>query len=364
LNKLQVGGSQMVAMQVKVYEVSRSKLRKLGIDWSFSNDDFAVASGVAEIIKAFSNTSGAVPTATGQTFQFGVFNDTSRIDGFIEALEQHSVAKLLDEPTLVAMNGRAAEFLSGGEIPVQVASGLGTNSVEFRPFGTKLDMVPIVLGQGRMRLEIRAEVSEIANDLAGATGVPGFRVRRVNTGVEMSAGCTLALAGDYREEVEAEKKGLPGLLNRPYIGQIFRRIQEDKNEIELVFLITPSFIGEVEQYRLPVNIPGRTTQSPSDTEFYLRGYLETPQCAADCPLPAPVGAIQATQNVLPQQPYVPESMPPQPETAPATPAMPPAEQPAPSSGTSSEMRVPIFSRTATNTETSSSGFGFPNLIRQ
>ncbi len=359
LNKLEVGGSQMVAMQVKVYEVSRSKLRKLGVDWAFSNSDLAVASSVADIIKAFSNSPGAVPVATGQTFQFGVFGDDSRFDMFIEALERNNLAKLMDEPTLVAMNGRAAEFLSGGEVPIQVASGLGTNSVEFRPFGTKLDMVPIVLGQGRLRLEIRAEVSEIAADLGGNTGVPGFRVRRVNTGVEMNAGCTLALAGDYREETETEKSGLPGLLNRPYLGQMFRRVEETKNEIELVFMITPSFIGEVEQYKLPVNIPGRSTQSPSDTEFYIRGYTEVPQCATDCPLPVPVGAIQAHQNVLPQQPYVPESMPAPPESDPNAPAAPPAEQPK-TEGASSDYRIPILTRPTENATSQVSRFGYPS----
>lgn len=360
LNKLEVGGSQLIAMQVKVYEVSRSKLRKLGVDWSYSSNDFAIASSVADIIKAFSNSPGAVPAATGQTLQFGVFGDDSRFDAFIEALERNSMAKLLDEPTLVAMNGRAAEFLSGGEIPIQVASGLGTNSIEFRPFGTKLDMVPIVLGQGRIRLEIRAEVSEIATDLGGNTGVPGFRVRRVNTGVEMNAGCTLALAGDYREEVESEKSGFPGLLNRPYLGQMFRRIEEDKNEIELVMMVTPSFIGEVEQYKLPYNIPGRSTQSPSDTEFYLRGYTEVPQCAVDCPLPTPVGAVQSHQNVLPQQPYVPESMP----AAPAN-GEQPADQLVPvpeasGSGTSATGRkAPILAPASTTTTPTTSRFGYP-----
>lgn len=362
LNKLEVGGSQIVAMQVKVYEVSRTKLRALGIDWAYSNSNFAIASSVADIIRAFSNTPGAVPAATGQTLQFGVFDDGGRFDAFIEALEQNSLAKLMDEPTLVAMNGRAAEFLSGGEVPVQVASGLGTNSIEFRPFGTKLDMVPIVLGQGRIRLEIRAEVSEIATDLGGDTGVPGFRVRRVNTGVEMNAGCTLALAGDYREEVETNKRGLPGLLNRPYIGQLFRKIEEEKNEIELVFLVTPTFIGEVEQYKLPTNTPGRSTQSPSDCEFYIRGYNEVPRCEVDCPLPTPVGATNAPENVLPQQPYVPESMPAQPEAAPADPAVTPPEQPK-ASGTSRDYRVPVGPRTEETSMARSTAFGYPSDSR-
>ena len=355
LNKLEVGGSQMVAMQVKVYEVSRSKLRKLGVDWAFTNQNFSVASSVSEIIRAFSNSPGSVPTAAGKTLEFGVFSDNSQFRAFIEALERNNLAKLMDEPTLVAMNGRAAEFLSGGEVPIQVASGLGTNSIEFRPFGTKLDMVPIVLGQGRLRLELRAEVSEVAPDLGGNTGVAGFRVRRVNTGVEMNAGCTLALAGDYREEVQTEKQGLPGLLNKPYLGSLFRRVEETKNEIELVFTITPSFIGEVEQYKLPCNIPGRTSQSPSDTEFYIRGYTEVPQCAVDCPLPAPVGAIQAQQNVLPQQSYVPESMPSQTDANPAAPAAPPAEQPK-SDGNSRDFRVPNINRPA---DPQVSRFGYP-----
>jgi pilus assembly protein CpaC len=356
LNKLQVGGSQMIAMNVRVYEVSRSKLRKLGIDWAFSSADFAIGSSVAEIIKAFTPTPGAVPTASGSTLSFGVFSDSSQFTAFIEALERNSMAKLLDEPTLVAMNGRAAEFLSGGEIPVQVASGLGTNSIEFRPFGTKLDMVPIILGQGRIRLEIRAEVSEVATDLSGTTGVPGFRVRRVNTGVEMNAGCTLALAGDYREEVESEKQGLPGLINRPYLGQMFRRIEEDKNEIELVFLVTPTFIGEVEQYKLPVNIPGRTTQSPGDSEFYHNGYIETPQCAVDCPLPTPVGAAQSPHSVLPQQPYVPESMPEKPVDAnPPVPA-PSGDSPPTPPGATSDLRVPTPERKST----ALTGFGYPS----
>jgi pilus assembly protein CpaC len=259
------------------------------------------------------------------------------------------------------MNGRAAEFLNGGEIPIQVSAGLGSTTVEFRPFGTKLDLVPIVLGQGRLRLEIRAEVSEVAADLSSGTNVPGFRVRRVNTGAEMNAGHTLALAGDYREVVEATKQGVPWLINRPYLGQLFRRNQETKNEIELVFLITPTFINEVEQSQMPVNLPGRSTQSPSDTEFYLRGYQEVPQCDTECPLPTPVGALNAPGNVLPMQPYVPQSMPP------AGTQQGPMVTPQPSTGEpeikveekSSIFRWPKSLRTADQDQGPARGFSYP-----
>ena len=98
---------------------------------------------------------------------------------------------------------------------------MGTNSIEYRPFGTKLDVVPIIHGQGQLTLEIRAEVSEVAADLAGDAGVPGFRVRRVNTGVKMKAGHTLALAGDYREKDETEVRGIPKLMDNPWFGPAF-----------------------------------------------------------------------------------------------------------------------------------------------
>ncbi len=361
VNQLQVGGSQMIAMQVKVYQVSRTKLRRLGIDWSVAGKNFNFVSSVSEIIQG--GASSGTVSANGQNLTFGVFSSDSSLNTFLQALERNDIAKLLDEPTLVAMNGRAAEFLNGGEIPIQVSAGLGTTSVEFRPFGTKLDLVPIVLGQGRLRLEIRAEVSEVAPDLSSGTNVPGFRVRRVNTGAEMNAGYTLALAGDYREVIDSTKQGLPWLVNRPYIGQLFRKHQETKNEIELVFLITPTFISEVEQSQMPVNLPGRNTQSPSDTEFYLRGYDEVPQCKTECPLPVPMGALNAPGNVLPMQPYVPGSIPDNgpPQGPMVTPRPNPPDASVEEKSSSSNFFKPkwLWSTNSGDTDESAAKFGFP-----
>lgn len=281
INELHVNGSQNIAIKVKIYEVSRSKLRQLGIDWSLFGDNFNIVSSVSELIQSVS-TGGVA--ATGQTLSFGVLNDSNTFNAFIQALEKNNLAKLLDQPVLVAQNGRPAEFLSGGEIPIEVASGLGTNSIEFRPFGTKLDIVPIVHGQGMLTLEVRAEVSEIAPDLSGSTGVPGFRVRRVNTGVRMKAGHTLALAGDYREKVQTELKGLPKFMDSPWFGPAFRSVKEETNETELVFLITPRFISEVEPDSIPRYGPGQLTTSPTDHELYINGYTEVPRCNDDCPV--------------------------------------------------------------------------------
>ena len=282
INELSVGGAKQVLIEVKVYEVSRSKLRKLGIDWGFNSTEFSAISSISDLIS--SAVAGARPVGGGaQDFTVGVVNNGTSLDLFFEAIEQQAVAKLLDQPVLVAEHGRPAEFLSGGEIPIPIASGLGTTSIEFRPFGTKLDIVPLIQSQSEIKLEVRAEVSEQASDLSNGTGVPGFRVRRVNTSVSMLAGHTLALAGDIREEVEAENRGLPGAKHNPIWGPLFRRIEDTHTETELVFLITPRFISEVDPSQLPAQELGKLTERPSNYEFYRNGYLEVPKCKEDCP---------------------------------------------------------------------------------
>lgn len=283
VNQMSVDGSQLLAIKVKVYEVSRTKLRTLGVDWAIFDEDFSIGSSVSNIIQDL-DLSGQSALASGDTISFGVLGNNTSFFKFIEALEQNNLAKLLDQPTLVAQNGRPAEFLSGGEIPISVASGLGTNSIEFRPFGTKLDIVPLIHGQGEVTLEVRAEVSEVDNSLSFGSGVPGFRVRRVNTGVRMKAGHTLALAGDYREEIETEKRGIPWLMHAPIIGNAFRRVEDTKAESELVFLITPRFISEVDPSLVPRLGPGQLSTQPSNHEHYLNGYIEVPKCNDDCPV--------------------------------------------------------------------------------
>ena len=304
LNQMTVGGGQTVAIKVKVYEVSRSKLRELGVDWSLFGNDVEAVAGFSDIISNFADGTG-----TNLNYRLGIFGDNRRLEILVQALENRAIAKLLDEPVLTAENGRPAEFLSGGEIPITIANGL-TSSIEFRSFGTKLDMVPIIHGQGEMTLEVRAEVSEVDNTLANNEGVPGFRVRRVNTGVRMRAGHTLALAGDYREEIESQHSGLPHFMDKPIINTFFSNKQDQRNETELVFMITPRFVTDV-----PVGdigtLPGRTSSTPSDVEFYRNGHLEVPGCQDDCviPQPQPVGGFSGFpvdagmnhQQVLPQQ---------------------------------------------------------------
>ena len=304
INQLQVDGSQLVAIKVKVYEVNRTKLRTLGVDWAFFGTDVGFVSSVSDLIQSFSISPGNVESA-GSNIAFGVIGSDTQFSKFIEALEQQNVAKLMDQPVLVAQNGRPAEFLSGGEIPISISSGLGTNSIEFRPFGTKLDIVPLIHGQGELTLEVRCEESEVDNALSTGAGVPGFRVRRVNTGVRMKAGHTLALAGDYQENLEHEKRGIPFLMDSPLFGSMFRRVEDTKIENELVFMITPRFISEVDPSQVPALGPGQLATEPSNHEFYFRGYNEVSRCNGDCPTndlfnASNAQAGQHTGSIVPQ----------------------------------------------------------------
>ena len=127
-NELRIADSQLVAIEVKVYEVSRTKLRQAGVNWSLSSPDF--------------NISSSAGLASNPNLQFNVISNGDQVQAFLDVLERNSLTKLMDSPVLVAMNGRPAEFLAGGEIPFQVSQGLGQTSIEFRPFGTKLDPDP------------------------------------------------------------------------------------------------------------------------------------------------------------------------------------------------------------------------------
>jgi len=275
INNINVGGVQQVSLKVKVYEVSRTKLETLGFDFAAFNGNDFITSSVSGIIQGVALSSGEIPGSGAGTMTFGVLGNNSGFFGFVEALQQSNLAKLLSEPTLTSISGRPASFLSGGEVPIEVASGLGTNSIEFKEFGTRVDFVPIVLGNGNLRLEVRPMVSEVDASL-GVNGTPGFRTRWVDTAVEMQAGQTLALAGLIQEKVEIEKRGLPYISDMPYIGAPFRRTRQRRNEVELLIVVTPELIGAIDPNDAPCALPGDHSGMPTTNELFWRGYMEKP----------------------------------------------------------------------------------------
>jgi pilus assembly protein CpaC len=191
-------------------------------------------------------------------------------------------------------------------------------SIEYKPFGTQLDFVPIVLGNGNIRLEVRPQVSEIdptiSVTLAGFTA-PGLRTRIVDTGVEMRAGQTLAIAGLVQTRLEARNRGIPWLADLPYIGAGFRRVHEEVNEVELLVMVTPELAQAVDKCEAPRCFPGMHTDCPTDCELYWKGHIEVPSrgpcgpygggdCPAGYPTP-PAGDFRGPYEEVPVQEAVP-----------------------------------------------------------
>jgi pilus assembly protein CpaC len=291
VNLLKVGGVQQVLLHVKVMEVSRTKLREMGFDFWTNNNSFFLSSTPSNlIIPNLSSGSFAAPATSGlDTVRFGVVSDNFAFFGLIDALRQYNLAKVMAEPTLVTVSGRPAYFNSGGELPYLVPAGLGTVSVAFKSFGTQVDFVPMVLGNGNIHLDVKPRVSFVDPTLSVTSGgitTPGFNVREVDTGVEMKAGQTLAIAGLVQNRMDYSNRGIPYLADLPYFGALFRKVHEQNNEIELVVMVTPELVEPMNPCDVPPCLPGMSSREPNDCELYWKGHPEVPSCgpcaAGDC----------------------------------------------------------------------------------
>ncbi len=283
INNISVGGVQQVLLHVKVMEISRTKSRTLGFDFVQINGDDFVTSGISGLLGDFTSSTGLVEATGGQTASFGIINNQEAFFGLLEALRKNSLMKILAEPDLVAVSGRPSSFNVGGEFPILVPQSLGTVSIEYKKFGTQLDFVPIVLGNGRIRLEVRPRVSEIDNTrsvIINETAIPGLRVREVETGVEMRSGQTLAIAGLIQTRLENEVRAVPYLGDLPWLGAAFRRTNSVMNEIELLILVTPELVDALDPHEVPPGGPGTNSCNPNDCQLFWKGHIEVP--CPDC----------------------------------------------------------------------------------
>ena len=292
INNITVGGVHQVLLQCKVMEVSRTKLRELGFDFAKLTGNSIIESTVTG---AFSGLGSVNPytrravLGSKQTFFFQVLDGagTAGFFGILQALREDNLMKIMSEPTLVCYSGRPATFLVGGEFPILVPQSLGTVSIEYKEYGTQLDFVPIVLGNGRIRLEVRPRVTEIDDSKSvrlDDQSIPALKVRTAETGVELNAGQTLAIAGLVEERVEGGRRALPWIGEMPYIGALFGNIDNKINEVELLILVTPELVDAMNPDEVPTCLPGMRTDNPSDWELYMKRYLEVPKC---CPPGSP-----------------------------------------------------------------------------
>ena len=301
LNNITVGGVQQVLLQVRVYEVSRTKLRQFGFDWgNLTKRGDIAAQGVAGLMQS-ANGGGTAPrgltAGTGMasnamsgvgsgasivpTFNFGVVSPGDSFFGVLAMLQSRNVAKILAEPQLTTVSGRPAFFNAGGEFPILVPQSLGTLSTQYKKYGTQVDFVPIVLGNGSIRLEVRPRVSELDPShgiTLNGTTVPALTTREIDTGAELQAGQTLALAGLVQQKSTDVSTGIPWLSDLPAIGVLFRKVQEEVDEIELLIMVTPHLVEAMSPDQTPTHFPGMASTLPTDLQFYCKGHVEVPNC--------------------------------------------------------------------------------------
>ena len=183
------------------------------------------------------------------------------------------------------MSGRPGTLLSGGEFPILVPQGLGQTAIEFRQFGVSIEAVAVVLGDGRVRLDISPEVSDL-DFTNGVTldgiRIPGLTTRRVNTQAEMKFGETLVLGGLISKRRIGSTSKVPFLGELPVIGAAFSRKRYEDAETELLIMVTPMPAAPFQPGEQLPRVPGESSSDPTDKELYLNGQLELPRYGERC----------------------------------------------------------------------------------
>lgn len=273
VNALRVTGGQQVQLKVLLAEVDRTKIRDLGFEfqWQDLSPPFTASLNNILGVQNFANSQNQNQAFT--VSRAGIF----QFNGFLRAVVQNNLGKILAQPILVTTSGQPAFFNVGGETPLLIPQGNNTISIEYRPFGTNLRFVPTVLGDGRIRLEVRPEVSELnpANGVTiGGTSVPGFDNRVVETTVELENGQTFAIAGLIQQRVSARTTKTPFLGDLPLVGWAWQNKSYNQSEIELLIMVTPHLAEPMNEQ--PCKLPGRESRIPNALEYYLGSKFEPP----------------------------------------------------------------------------------------
>jgi pilus assembly protein CpaC len=300
VNALQIGGVQQVQLDVVVARVSRDQLRNMSFDWLNVGDKHVLLSspGGAFVMPSVGITGSlpgnpviqnsiGTPNGIAPNFFLGIFSPDQAFFGLLQALKTENLAKIMSKPSLIGQSGRAASLLDGGEQAVPVPAGLGQVGVQFEEFGTRLNFLPIVLGNGRIHLEVEPEISTLdpsaGTAISGVT-VPGRLTQRLHTTVNLEDGQTLVLGGLIQHTVRGSTTKVPIVGELPFLGAAFSRKSFEEVETELIVMVTPHLVDAMSCDQAPKNLPGHETRSPDDFELFLEGIMEAPRGPRDvCP---------------------------------------------------------------------------------
>ncbi|MBU2960869.1 type II and III secretion system protein family protein [Citreicella sp. C3M06] len=276
-NLMSVGGVQQVMLKVRFAEMQRSVAKSLGSSLALSGTIFGDADLSTET-GTWLNGSNALGSpveitsgAQGATL-LGFDAGSVAVGILLEALENKGVSRTLAEPNLTALSGQEARFLAGGEYPVPVSQGDGAVSIEYKPFGVELNFIPRVVDGDLINLEMTGAVSSIdsANGVtADSITVDAFQRREISTTVEMRDGESFAIAGLLQDDFTDLSGQVPWLGDIPVLGALFRSAEYQRQQSELVIIVTPHLVsptrGEV------LALPTDRVRPPTESELFLFG---------------------------------------------------------------------------------------------
>jgi pilus assembly protein CpaC len=282
VNAMQVGGVQQVMLEVRVAEMNRELIKRLGINFTGIGNDYFAVSVLANLTRlaSLSHPVGQTATVASEVTQaiqgvFGFNAGATSWTGFVDALKEENLLKVLAKPTLMALNGQEAAFLAGGEFPIPVPQAFGLVTIQFKKFGVGLVFTPNVLNSKHISLNVAPEVSEL--DFTNALRTQGFVVpaittRRAATTIELADGQSFAIGGLLRDNVRESVKKVPFLGEVPILGALFRSSSFQKSETELVIIVTPHLVKPLDMNAQ--TLPTDYFVEPNDFEYYLMGFPE------------------------------------------------------------------------------------------
>jgi pilus assembly protein CpaC len=300
VNRLKTATPLQVSLRVRIAEVNRSLLKKIGVNLLTSDPTGGFQFGILQGSGIFlppagesSDQAGSIiRSPTGSTLAgFGKLLGLD-ITGSLDLAQTDGVVNTLAEPTLTALSGETASFLAGGEFPIPVAQGNNAISVEYKQFGVGLAFTPIVLADGRISMRVRPEVSELSE--AGSVKLNGFVVpslttRRAETTVELGSGQSFMIAGLLQNRNRNNIEKAPFLGDIPILGLLFRSTSYQRDETELVIVVTPYLVRPVSHQ---LATPGDGLRAPTDAQINLEGQSFSGKTGAREPtaIPAPRAA--------------------------------------------------------------------------
>ena len=284
VSNIKVDAPNQVQLRVKVAEVRRDALKRVGVNWQNINNfalyglsAFGLTVGTGAAVRTVTGVGGA---ATG-----AVAIQSGDLNGFIDLLATQNQATILAEPNLIAMSGETASFLAGGEIPVivpQSGTGVATIAVSYKQVGVSLAFTPTIIGE-RINLKVAPEVSQLSTEgsvsvpltATSVVTVPAIKTRKASTTIELGSGQSFAIAGLLLATSQQDVQKIPWLGDVPVLGSLFKSDAYQRGETELVIIITPYFV-EPTNGKLRTPLTDRVPPTDADRLVYQRMNHPTP----------------------------------------------------------------------------------------